>query len=329
MGSGNTDHREVEILIIGGGMAGLMAARDLQAGGRDVLVLDKGRGFGGRMAVRNIGAATFEHGAHFLEARTPRFAEQIDRWCRAQVAGKWYQPSGAENGPPFRYRATPSISALARHLAQGTEVLRAHKVIALELNTQRWTAKLEHGGQVQAAAVLMTCPVPQSLDLLDQGSVRLAQDIRQQLESVTYERCLTVMAVLDGLSRLTAPGILTPDSGPIDRLCDHHVEGASAVPAVTIQAGHRFSLENWDRPRDEVATELLAAAQPWLGGKVTDCQIHGWKYCRPLHRLKETCLQGYDDPPLIFAGDAFGGHDLESAAHSGWAAAAALMRPAP
>ncbi len=329
MNSSAATHREVEILIIGGGMTGLTAARELRDRGLQVLVLDKGRGFGGRMAGRTFGGATFEHGAHFLEARTSRFAEEIAQWCRAKVAEKWYQPLGEEDCAPFRFRATPSISSLARYLASGTELLRAHKVVSLGMEQNRWVAVLEDGGQVQAAAVLLTCPVPQSLDLLDHGKVSLAQDIRHQLESITYERCLTVMAALDGPSLLTSPGILTPASGPIARLCDHHVQGASAVPAVTIQARHDFSLASWDRPRDEVASELLAAAQPWLDRKVTEYQVHGWKYCRPLRGMIASCLIGRDDPPLVFAGDAFGGYDLESAAHSGWASAAALMRPAP
>lgn len=324
MSRSSTPVREAEILIIGGGMAGLLAARALQTDGREVLVLDKGRGFGGRMAGRSFAGATFEHGAHFLEARTPRFIAQVEAWCRAGVAEKWYQPMGEEEDPPFRFRAKPSMTALARFLATGSEVLRDHKVESLDLEGNRWSARLEKGGRVLAAAALVTCPVPQSLALLDQGGFALPTAARAALASITYERCLTVMAALDGPSRLSSPGLLAPGSGPIDRLCDHRIQGASSRSAVTIQAGHQFSLENWERPRQEVAAEILEAAGPWLGSPVTEFQIHGWKFCRPLDCLEAPCVQGHDSPPLVFAGDAFGGFDLESAAHSGWAAAASL-----
>ncbi|HIK80447.1 MAG TPA: FAD-dependent oxidoreductase, partial [Porticoccaceae bacterium] len=40
------------ILIIGAGLAGLSAANDLQRSGYKVLVADKGRGLGGRLAGR-------------------------------------------------------------------------------------------------------------------------------------------------------------------------------------------------------------------------------------------------------------------------------------
>ena len=39
-----------EVLVVGAGLAGLRAAADLQAAGRQVLVVDKGRGLGGRLA---------------------------------------------------------------------------------------------------------------------------------------------------------------------------------------------------------------------------------------------------------------------------------------
>jgi renalase len=52
-----------DVLIVGAGIAGLAAATDLHAAGRTVLVVDKGRGVGGRLASRRIGAATFDHGA--------------------------------------------------------------------------------------------------------------------------------------------------------------------------------------------------------------------------------------------------------------------------
>ena len=55
-------------IVIGAGMAGLTAATVLQNSAQwDVLVLDKGRGVGGRMATRRLGeGGKADHGAQYF-----------------------------------------------------------------------------------------------------------------------------------------------------------------------------------------------------------------------------------------------------------------------
>ena len=55
-----------DVAVVGAGMAGLSAARALVDAGRSVVVFDKGRGIGGRMATRRLGAAVFDHGAQYF-----------------------------------------------------------------------------------------------------------------------------------------------------------------------------------------------------------------------------------------------------------------------
>ena len=47
-----TPDLHADLIVIGAGFGGLLAACMLQANGARVLVLDKGRGVGGRMATR-------------------------------------------------------------------------------------------------------------------------------------------------------------------------------------------------------------------------------------------------------------------------------------
>mgnify|MGYP003336186047 FL=1 len=74
----DTTEQTADVLIIGAGMAGLTAAVELKRAGRRVLVLDKARGVGGRLASRRIDGATFDHGAQFITARDPRFAAVLE-----------------------------------------------------------------------------------------------------------------------------------------------------------------------------------------------------------------------------------------------------------
>jgi predicted NAD/FAD-dependent oxidoreductase len=113
--------------------------------------------------------------------------------------------------------------------------------------------------------------------------------------------------------------------GPIAWIGDNQQKGISVEPALTIQASAEYSLANWDRPREETARELLAAAAPWLGGRVRQHQVHGWRYSRPKHIDECGALVLSASPPLILAGDAFAGARIEGAALSGWAAAEKLQ----
>ena len=61
----------IAAVIIGSGSAGLACARTLAAAGLGPVVLDKGRGIGGRLATRRVGAMQFDHGAQYVTAQKP------------------------------------------------------------------------------------------------------------------------------------------------------------------------------------------------------------------------------------------------------------------
>ena len=64
----------MKCVVVGAGLSGLIAAQTMQQVGHEVLVLDKGRSVGGRLATRRIGNATFDHGAQFFTVRNNAFA---------------------------------------------------------------------------------------------------------------------------------------------------------------------------------------------------------------------------------------------------------------
>jgi predicted NAD/FAD-dependent oxidoreductase len=182
----------------------------------------------------------------------------------------------------------------------------------------------EEGHTLTAAAVLLTPPLPQSLELLAAGRTELTPGLRSRLERLDYARCITVLAVLDGPARLDEPGLLEPAASPLARLVDEQIKGTSPVPAVTLHATPEYSRKRWDQDGEDLAAELLTAAEPWLQSSVKQHQVHRWKYCRPVRVWPEPCLVAVERPPLVLAGDAFGGPDVPGAFRSGLAAAEVL-----
>jgi predicted NAD/FAD-dependent oxidoreductase len=300
-----------DALVIGAGMAGLTAAADLQRAGCRALVLEKGRGVGGRLASRRIGGASFDHGAQFVTARTPRFTALLEDGRHAGAVEEWHRDVGDGPDAQIRWRGHPAMTSVAKHQARGINVMLETRVVALRASGHRWIAETETGAVYSAGAVVLTPPVPQSLAILRAGAFALQPETRARLEGIEYERCL-------------APG-----DGPIAWIADNQLKGISAEPAVTIHATHAFSLEHWERDRQDTGRRLLDAAGGWLGADVQAFQVHGWLYSKPLRVDQRPCAMVSQHPPLVLAGDAFAGPRVEGAALSGWAAAEAVLGCTP
>ena len=314
-----------EVLVIGAGMAGLIAAAELQRAGRRVLVLDKGRGVGGRLASRRIDGATFDHGAQFITTRDPRFAAVLEHGRLDGTMEEWCRGFAGGADGHARWRGRPAMSAVAKYLALGLDLHLEMLVTALRRAGDRWRAETTTGRTFTAGAVVLTPPVPQSLAMLDAGGIVLALEMRTRLAAIEYTRCLAVMAVLDGPSHIPPPGGLTPADGPIAWIADNQLKGISAEPAVTIHATHAFSMEHWERNWQDSGRALLHAAAEWLGAGIKTFQVHGWRYSKPMRVHENPCVLVSQSPPLVLAGAILAGPRVEGAALSGWAAAEAIL----
>jgi renalase len=318
--------RDVDVLVVGAGMAGLTAATELHGAGRSVLTVDKGNGVGGRMASRRIGPAVFDHGAQFVTTRDPRFAAAMAEWERRGVVREWCRGFAGAGDGHSRWCAPAAMTSIPKELAAPLDVMLDTRLVSLRVVEGRWRADTQDGLALHARAVVLTPPVPQSLALLDAGNVALPPHEYAELSSITYECCLAVMAVLEGPSQVPPPGGLAPGIGPVAWIADNQAKGISGVPSVTIHATDAFSRTWWDRDRQEAGRELLHASERWLGGGVVALEVHGWRYSKPVPVAHERRVVVLASPPLAFAGDAFGSGRVEGAALSGWEAAAALLR---
>ncbi len=319
---------EKEIVIIGAGMSGLAAATLLKRAGKQILILDKARGVGGRLANRRFDGARFDHGAQFITAREQRFMNLIADWRDKGVVEKWYG-SKLDNKGDSHFRGCPSMSAIAKDLAQDIDLQLKSPITAIEQADNAWSISLREGERIHAKAVIMTPPVPQSLAILNAGKVNISDTARQRLENIHYKKCIAVMVRLDGPSLIPSSGYLKPKDGPIAWMADNQAKGISEQPAVTIHATSEYSEANWEGDRDLIAKELIGNAEAWLSTSVVKYQIHGWRYSKPISTSKNRCEVISQLPPLLMAGDAFTEARVEGAALSGWAAAEALLQLCP
>jgi predicted NAD/FAD-dependent oxidoreductase len=309
----------MDTIVIGAGISGLLLAKSLRSLDQSVVVLEKSRGFGGRLASKRVGDATFDTGAQFLTARAPEFESLVAAWQRDGLVRNWPQSQ-------HRLIGTPAMTAVPKALAAGLDIRREHKVIsALRGPSGRWTLALETGAVLDCDRLVLTCPVPQALALLDAGAASLPTATRAELELLTYHPCLALLVTLDAPSDVPLEGH-APTEGALRWLADNTKKGIStgASAAITVHASPEFSSTHYTAPEAEVTAALLTAAQPWLGrGQVTSTALHRWKFSEPRRTHPERSVW-LPELQLGFAGDAFGGPKVEGAALSGLDLAARL-----
>lgn len=333
-------------VIVGAGLAGLTAANTLLAGrdgsGGDwtVTLLDKSVGPGGRMATRRIGDASFDHGAQFFTVRSDEFAALVERWtasgCPIRVWGNGLAsvrhiddgPDAAEEGGDGypRYCVRTGMNALAKHISAGLDIQPDHRVQAVAVDAGRW--RIETGATVmEADALVLTPPVPQTLALLDAGGTVLDRDDRDVLEGIAYEPCLAVLLTLDRSVHLPEPGGVQIDKGPVQVLSDNQAKGTSRRPGLTVHLRDDVSRQRYRDPPGAVVSDTLDHLEPWLGGaEVTGWQLQRWRYAQPVSLPDQRAVHtSVDGAPVVFAGDAFGEAKIEGAVRSGLAAARALL----
>ena len=80
--------QKFDIAIIGAGIAGLVCSQELQQAGYSVVVLEKSRGVGGRMATRRVSGSRADHGVRYLEP-TDQLLQQFPPWDHKSVLFRW------------------------------------------------------------------------------------------------------------------------------------------------------------------------------------------------------------------------------------------------
>ena len=319
-----------DCVIVGAGIAGMLAATDLEAAGKRVLVLEKGRGLGGRMATRRWEGAVFDHGAQFFTARDPRFRERVEEWIGLGLVEPWYEfPEGE-----VHYRGVPSMTSVAKHLAANlNNVVRRECLVEAvrRMVDGRWEVTLAGGELVSGRTLLMTAPVPQSLALLDAGGVGIDGDARARLEGIEFHKCIAAMAILDGPSALTMYGgsLKLHDQEPIQWMADNQRKGVSPeVPSVTIHSTPAFAEAHWNSPDEERLPPLLEAAADYLKATVMSAHGHRWGFSQPKAAFGEEAFVDRDRG-LAIAGDGLAGGRVEGAALSGMVAGELLGAVSP
>ncbi len=273
----------VPIAIIGAGIAGLSAARALQAAGHAIELFDKSRGSGGRMSSKRSDAGSLDMGAQYFTARDRRFVNEVQRWQAQGWVAEWDPKlytwqNGQLNLSPdeqTRWVGTPRMSAITRGLLGELSSHFSCRITEVFRGEQHWHLQDSEGVTYGPFShVVIATPAPQATALLAAAPklAGAAAGVQMELAFETalqtpMEGCFVQDSPLDWLARnRSKPGR------------DNHLD------TWVLHATSHWSKQHLDLPKDAVIEHLHGAFAELLHITMpapTFTLAHRWLYARP------------------------------------------------
>lgn len=329
-----------DIAIVGAGISGLTCAQQLHHAGYRVLVVDKSRGLGGRLATRRLQGTHADHGVCYIKPKDERFQALFDWLLERKVVKVWaetlyeldatnqIQPSSDRS---LRYASPTGITAIAKFLATNLPIRLNHRVETLEALDAGWRLHFEDGGDsIEAKALIIAIPAPQAVTLVE-SLAEPDQDCLAQLKAVEFMPCISAIAVYPmqlqpEIARLDWQAIASshhPDLGWIG--LDSTKQLDPVQPVLVIQSNARFAQTHLEAANlQEVGEQLLEKAAEIVASWVSEpetLQVHRWRYAFAKNPLSQAFVPAKPNSLLLCTGDWCGGNRVEDAFLAGLATA--------
>lgn len=302
----------MQIAIIGAGITGLACARVLADAGLAPVVLDKGRGIGGRVATRRAAGLHFDHGAQYVSADSDDFARLLPTLAPSGAVAPWQDGTGQK-----RIVGTPGMSSLARGLGAGLDVRQNVQITAILPDDPGWRLQYDTGAE-RASHVIVTVPAPQVSGMLEH------HPLLTQIAAVRYAPNLTLMAAIDGPAPFVSQRNADADLAWIAQDSSKPGRPQGDATAWVAQAGTAFSEQHLEQDKDAIADLMLPLLCERIGvarERVTYASAHRWRYAQVTQALGRPFVRT-DDGRLYLGGDWCLGPKISHA----WASGTAIAR---
>jgi renalase len=329
----------IDVAIIGAGMAGLVCAQQLTQAGYSVVVVEKSRGVGGRVATRRLHDTYADHGTCYLKSTGELLERLIELLSDRQILKVWTDtvhklaPNDAypiPQVPTPRYVASLGMNAIAKFLTPGLDIRLNQRLTAITPDDKAWRLTLDSDSvELTASAVVFAIPAPQALTLLE-PVITIDPMFLENLRSVEYSPSLTVMA---GYPVASSPfpewqAVTFEDDADLAWVgFDSSKRTNSTQPVFVVQSSAALAIKHLDT--DDlalVAKQMLQKASvllPWLS-EPEWIQVQRWRYAFPSRPWQGAFLSAETSIPLVCCGDWCGGDLVAGAMVSGAIAAAEI-----
>lgn len=289
-----------EITIVGAGLAGLTAARRLKKQGRDhILLVDKSKSVGGRLATRRVANGKADHGAQFFTVRTGELEEDVQEWLDQGWIKHWF----GEDHP--RYTSVDGMNQFAEHLAGDFSTKLKSHVSVIREQEGGYELEDDEGHTWESEKVLLTMPAPQIIQLINQSAITVKPEAMKKLKSITFEPIYVGIFHFRKETAISGNGQIDhqlPEG--MERIVDHHKKGISDDVIVSV-----YMTGDWSRRHfgeDYVMGLIKEKIEPYVSWDDLESeQLKRWRYAQAKKALPESYLDLTGDGRIVAAGDAF------------------------
>ncbi|MBS1706126.1 MAG: FAD-dependent oxidoreductase [Armatimonadetes bacterium] len=323
----------MNIAIIGSGLAGLGAARTLREAGHHVVIFEKSRGVGGRLATRRIGDFTFDTGATTLTPRTSELARlmtadldtsdlvKVERPIYAMEYGR-IAPGDPSRLRETRYAYRSGVTKLPKLLSDGIELRLDTQIGALSATDNA----VQIGGELFDYAVL-TAPAAQT------GFLLTTAGEARPLGSVVYRKCLSVLLGF-GTPNPEVPffAVIDPaQRNPIVWISIESIKTDCRAPkgksAMVVQMNRDYSNDHFEVSDDRLIQDALSGVSRLFGSQFSAAEVADvkrWRYSQPEMTVSFEAVNP-KGARILVAGDSIAGGRAELAYDSGITAAKRIL----
>lgn len=284
-----------EVIVVGAGVAGLACARELSRSGMRPVVLEKGRGVGGRCATRRVEDQRVDHGILFLHGVDPEFVADVEAvdspripgWpVRVEGTGPPCQPD-AFSGRQRRWAFPAGVTAFPKHLARGLDVRLNTRVREIRPDRECLVIRTGAGEALRARTAVLAMPLEQTAVLLE-GMDPAGEEMGGLVRMLRMMSTMPCLALLAGYP-MEAPAppwdVSYPEDSPVLQLVSHDSakRPAPRFHCLVFQARPRWSRDRLEAAPEAWGAEILKEAERRLGpwaGRPAWVEAHRWRYAR-------------------------------------------------
>lgn len=329
----------MKIAIIGAGISGLAAGRELTAAGHEVVVFEKSRGFGGRLATRYAGkelGVRLDHGISYIQAETPAFqkflVELMDRDLIREWRGEFVDRdsdgkiTSVDKKEPY-YIAPGGFNQIGKFMSRFMDVRTGSKVSGLthigedRRKKRTWMLNFPTSETEGVDAVIIATPSKQAYAILNTTIDEIdTLKLVREIDEVEYHPQFALIAGYGSTEMPDWNGMYCDDE-VISWISNETTKRETGESALVVHSSFDFARKMMDEDPSDIQDRILDKLSEILGGWAglpEWSQIQRWRYSRVINPLEYDYMEiDGKGSPLALTGSYMNGNDIESAYLSG------------